>query len=128
MAQNLKQSVLEQLHLPELQFTVDLSGVDPAYSQFLQIKVKEVYGSSALPKEGDSYLICGNYELKEHEQVRLFAAAADSTSTGVEALLQPGSGEFATSLRVERATEPRRPILALMIDSDTNRVIIHLQE
>ena len=124
--QTLRQSVLERLHLPKLGFETDNRRFDPTYREFLEIEVTEVYGSSALPRVGDNYLICGRYTLKEHEPVKLFACAANSSSTGIEAFLLPGSGQFTTNLFVKEVVEPRRPLLILMIDTDTNAIDIHL--
>jgi len=149
--QTLKESVLEQLHIPRLEFRADYGRFDPAYAEFLEIEITEVYGSSAMPKVGDNYLICGCYALKEHKPVKtreqlhawlietygeqtalqvvtLFACATNSTSTGIEAFLLPGSGEFATNLFVKEVVDPRRPLLILMIDNDRNAIDIHLEQ
>lgn len=148
--QTLKESVLEQLHLPPLRFRADYGRFDPAYREFLEIEITEVYGSSALPRVGDNYLIGGRYTLMQHTPIKkideldpwlverydeqvapqvvtVFAAAANSTSTGTQAFLTPGSGEFATNLFVKEVVDPRRPLLILMIDNDTNAIDIHLE-
>jgi len=126
--QTLRESVLEQLHLPELRFIADYTRYDRTYAGFLEIKVTEVYGSSTLPKAGDNYLICGEYTLKEHVPVKTFAAAINSISTGCEAFLTPGAGRFAACFHVNEVKEPRLGMLSLMIYSDKNAIDVHLEQ
>ena len=124
----LKESVLDQLPLRPLRYSVSWERYTKEYAEILQIKVTEVFGQSPIVAIGGNYLVCGEYRLTGDETIEL-RLAIRGTSTGYQAFLSPGSGEFVLYAHVlEHKSGGSKKILSILMPDDTVRVYIHLEE
>jgi len=93
MANDLKQSVLNHLELPALQFTVEPGDLPPKLAQALQVRVTEVYGTAPEVEYGCNYLVAGEYLLLD-PLVEAMVLATSGRMTGYHQPLAPGQHPF----------------------------------
>ncbi len=123
---SLKESVLEQLTLQRLSYSVCWGYYTREYADVLQIKITEVFGSSSAVVPGANYLVCGEYTLTGPDTIALRLAAL-GTSTGYEAFLTPGSGRFELYCHVQEVVPLRQTVLDILMPDDKALVRIQLE-
>lgn len=93
MADDLKQSVLNQLELPARAFTIEPGNVPSKFAQALQVRVTEVFGTAPEVDYGCNYLVSGEYLLLEPLLDAMVLATA-GRMTGYHQSLSPGQHPF----------------------------------
>jgi len=114
MKDELKQSVLEQLQLPPLRFTVELGNLPPRYAGILLVEVTEVFGSSPVIAVGENYLACGEYTLDE-PCLESMVLAISGAMTGYHQFLTPGTHPFTLYGNVQRVDATTGDLLHIRI-------------
>lgn len=126
LEKSLKESVLEQLTLQRLSYSVSWDYYSRKYADVLQIKITEVFGSSSAAVPGANYLVCGEYVLTGPDSITL-RLAAPGTSTGYEAFLPPGSGRFELYCHVQEVVRGGAAVLDILMPDDKALVRIRLE-
>ncbi|MHB0935223.1 MAG: hypothetical protein ACYDCO_20400 [Armatimonadota bacterium] len=127
MADDLKQSVLNQLALPPLQFSVEPGDLPPKFAQALQVRVTEVFGTAPEVEYGCNYLVSGDYLLLE-PVVETMVLATSGRMTGYHQPLSPGPHSFALYGHAWEMNEADVRTLSIRIfDGDDSYAVLHIR-
>ena len=128
---SLKDSVLEQLELRPLRYSVSEGNCPPEYAEALKVRVTAVFGSSSKVAAGESYLVCGDYTLSEPVVDAMVIAATNATTEGYHEFIASGSGEFALYGHVKDLLPAPNRFLTIRIfpdGGDCSLAVISLEE
>jgi len=126
MADNLMQSVLNQLELPALAFTVEPGDLPSKFAQALQVRVIEVFGTAPEVDYGCNYLVSGEYLLLEPAPEAMVLATA-GRMTGYHQPLSPGQHAFSLYGHALEMNESDVHSLSIRIfDGDDSYAVLYL--
>jgi len=112
--EDLKLSVLEQMQLPALHYTVEPGNLPPEFARALLVRVTEVFGTAPEIASDDNYLVCGEYLL--HEPVlEAMVLATSGRMTGYHQFLSPGAHPFTLYGHVLEKYPTNENVLSILI-------------